>query len=206
MSLHSGLRPTPSYWLLHSYLQHFSSDLLQRRDPAIVDVIHLAASALSAQGDAIAEPGPRTLHVPVNRIERQVGCGRNTVLISVHDPHSSCPSWRMGDQALMRAVASLCLGFAYKEYVIYRNSYGLLPSPFGLGGSVYSTDIERAKRVASRIETGMVFINYPDVSWPDLPFGGVKRSGYGKELSNLGLEEFVNKKLVLVPNIPAQAH
>jgi hypothetical protein len=110
MSLHSGLRPTPSYWLLHSYLQHFSSDLLQRRDPAIVDVIHLAASALSAQGDAIAEPGPRTLHVPVNRIERQVGCGRNTVLISVHDPHSSCPSWRMGDQALMRAVASLFPG------------------------------------------------------------------------------------------------
>jgi len=76
-------------------------------------------------------------------------------------------------------------------------------SPFGLGGSVYSSDIERAKRVASRIETGMVFINYPDVSWPDLPFGGIKRSGYGKELSNLGIEEFVNKKLVLVPNIPA---
>jgi succinate-semialdehyde dehydrogenase / glutarate-semialdehyde dehydrogenase len=48
----------------------------------------------------------------------------------------------------------------------------------------------------------MVFINYPDVSWPDLPFGGVKRSGYEKELSNLELEEFVNKKLVLVPNIP----
>ena len=54
--------------------------------------------------------------------------------------------------------------------------------------------------MASRIETGMVFINYPDVSAPDLPFGGIKRSGYGKELSNLGLEEFVNKKLILVPN------
>jgi succinate-semialdehyde dehydrogenase/glutarate-semialdehyde dehydrogenase len=79
-------------------------------------------------------------------------------------------------------------------------------SSFGLGGSIYSTDIERAKRVASRVETGMVFINYPDVSWPDLPFGGIKRSGYGKELSNLGLEEFVNKKLVLVPNIPAETH
>jgi succinate-semialdehyde dehydrogenase/glutarate-semialdehyde dehydrogenase len=48
-------------------------------------------------------------------------------------------------------------------------------SPFGLGGSVYTTDIERGKRVASRIETGMVFINYPDVSAPDLPFGGIKR-------------------------------
>src|SRR6202522_3530347 len=72
-------------------------------------------------------------------------------------------------------------------------------SPFGLGGSVYSSDIERAKRVASRMETGMVFINYPDVSLPELPFGGVKRSGYGKELSNLGIEEFVNRKLIFVP-------
>ena len=52
-------------------------------------------------------------------------------------------------------------------------------SPVGLGGSVHSINIERAKRV----ETGMVFTNYPDVSWPNLPFGGVKRSGYGKELS-----------------------
>jgi succinate-semialdehyde dehydrogenase/glutarate-semialdehyde dehydrogenase len=78
-------------------------------------------------------------------------------------------------------------------------------TPFGLGGSIYSTNIDRAKRVASRVETGMVFINYPDVSWPDLPFGGIKRSGYGKELSNLGFEEFVNKKLVLVPKIPLQS-
>jgi succinate-semialdehyde dehydrogenase/glutarate-semialdehyde dehydrogenase len=61
-------------------------------------------------------------------------------------------------------------------------------------------DIERAKRVVSRMETGMVFINYPDVSLPELPFGGVKRSGYGKELSSLGIEEFVNRKLIFVPN------
>src|SRR5271168_4179046 len=73
-------------------------------------------------------------------------------------------------------------------------------SPFGLGGSIYTADIERGKRVASRMETGMVFINYPDVSLPELPFGGVKRSGYGKELSSLGLEEFVNRKLIFVPN------
>jgi succinate-semialdehyde dehydrogenase/glutarate-semialdehyde dehydrogenase len=76
-------------------------------------------------------------------------------------------------------------------------------SPFGLGGSVYTTDIEHGKRVASRIEAGMVFIDYPSLSWPDLPFGGIKRSGYGKELSNLGIEEFVNKKLVCVANGPA---
>jgi succinate-semialdehyde dehydrogenase / glutarate-semialdehyde dehydrogenase len=50
------------------------------------------------------------------------------------------------------------------------------------------------------METGVVFINYPDVSLPELPFGGVKRSGYGKELSSLGIEEFVNRKLIFVPN------
>jgi succinate-semialdehyde dehydrogenase / glutarate-semialdehyde dehydrogenase len=76
-------------------------------------------------------------------------------------------------------------------------------SPFGLGGSVYTSDVERGKRVASRIESGMVFINYPYVSAPELPFGGIKRSGYGRELSSLGLEEFVNTKLILVPNFAA---
>ncbi len=74
-------------------------------------------------------------------------------------------------------------------------------SPFGLGGSVYTVDVERGRQVASRIQTGMVFINYPDVSAPDLPFGGIKRSGYGKELSSLGIQEFVNTKLILVPKV-----
>ena len=71
-------------------------------------------------------------------------------------------------------------------------------SPFGLGGSVFSTDIDRAKRVASRIETGMVFINRPASSSPDLPFGGIKNSGYGRELSGAGIQEFINKKLIRV--------
>jgi succinate-semialdehyde dehydrogenase/glutarate-semialdehyde dehydrogenase len=69
-------------------------------------------------------------------------------------------------------------------------------SPFGLGGSVYTSDIEHGKRVGSRIETGMVFVNCPFISAPDLPFGGIKWSGYGKELSSLGIQEFVNKKLI----------
>lgn len=47
----------------------------------------------------------------------------------------------------------------------------------------------------------MVFINYPALSAPELPFGGIKGSGYGKELSSLGLEEFVNKELIVVPNV-----
>lgn len=69
-------------------------------------------------------------------------------------------------------------------------------SPFGLGGSVYTSDLEHGKQVASRIETGMVFVNYPFISSPELPFGGIKLSGYGKELSSLGIQEFVNKKMI----------
>lgn len=71
-------------------------------------------------------------------------------------------------------------------------------SPFGLGGSVFTQDIERGKRVARKIETGMVFINSGAVSSPELPFGGVKNSGYGRELSGAGIQEFVNKKLIRV--------
>ncbi|EGF32589.1 Succinate-semialdehyde dehydrogenase (NAD) [Oxalobacteraceae bacterium IMCC9480] len=71
-------------------------------------------------------------------------------------------------------------------------------SPYGLGGSVFTKDIERGKRVASQIDTGMVFINKPNITTPDLPFGGVKNSGYGRELSRAGIQEFVNKKLIRV--------
>lgn len=71
-------------------------------------------------------------------------------------------------------------------------------SHYGLGGSVFTQDIERAKKLASQIETGMVYINSASDTSAELPFGGVKRSGYGRELSDLGIKEFVNQKLVVV--------
>ena len=74
-------------------------------------------------------------------------------------------------------------------------------SPFGLGGSVFTQDIERGKRVADQIDTGMVFINHPTWTQADLPFGGTKRSGYGRELAELGIDEFVNKKLIRVSGL-----
>ena len=74
-------------------------------------------------------------------------------------------------------------------------------SPFGLGGSVFTQDIERGKRVADQIDTGMVFINHPTWTQADLPFGGTKGSGYGRELSELGIDEFVNKKLIRVSEL-----
>jgi len=74
-------------------------------------------------------------------------------------------------------------------------------SPYGLGGSVFTEDIERGKRVADQIDTGMVFINHPTWTQADLPFGGTKRSGYGRELSELGIDEFVNKKLIRISEL-----
>ncbi len=68
-------------------------------------------------------------------------------------------------------------------------------SSYGLGGSVFTQDLERGRRVAEQIESGMVFINQPTRSRAELPFGGIKHSGYGRELSNLGILEFVNKRL-----------
>ncbi|TKT86519.1 NAD-dependent succinate-semialdehyde dehydrogenase [Dyadobacter frigoris] len=74
-------------------------------------------------------------------------------------------------------------------------------SPFGLGGSVFTQDIERGKLIADQIDTGMVFINHPTWTQADLPFGGTKGSGYGRELSELGIDEFVNKKLIRVSEL-----
>ena len=78
-------------------------------------------------------------------------------------------------------------------------------SDFGLGGSVYTKDIARGKRVASRVDTGMMFINNIDWSDAELPFGGIKDSGYGRELGDMGIQEFVNKKLVRVASMEAPA-
>jgi succinate-semialdehyde dehydrogenase/glutarate-semialdehyde dehydrogenase len=71
-------------------------------------------------------------------------------------------------------------------------------TPFGLGSYVYTTDSDQALRIADRIEAGMVFINAAGAEGAELPFGGVKRSGFGRELGRFGADEFVNKKMVRI--------
>jgi succinate-semialdehyde dehydrogenase/glutarate-semialdehyde dehydrogenase len=78
-------------------------------------------------------------------------------------------------------------------------------SRYGLGGSVFTQDVAHGVEVAKRIDTGMVSINHPTRLKADLPFGGVKISGYGNELADLGIQEFVNKKLINVVPIDAPA-
>jgi len=71
-------------------------------------------------------------------------------------------------------------------------------TPFGLGSYVFTTDDEQARRVADKIEAGMVFVNAVGAEGVELPFGGVKRSGFGRELGRFGIDEFVNKKLIRI--------
>lgn len=76
-------------------------------------------------------------------------------------------------------------------------------SPYGLGGSVFTADPLHGAEVAKRISTGMVFVNHPTSPKADLPFGGIRRSGYGRELTDLGIKEFVNHKLICIVDIDA---
>lgn len=82
-------------------------------------------------------------------------------------------------------------------------------TPFGLGASVHSDDPGRAERLAERLDAGMVSINESGGSYAELPFGGIKRSGFGRELGAYGITEFVNLKLIRTaparPAVPAPA-
>ncbi|MFT3731619.1 MAG: NAD-dependent succinate-semialdehyde dehydrogenase [Hyphomicrobium sp.] len=94
-------------------------------------------------------------------------------------------------EELFGPVASIYVADTEEDAIRIAND-----TPYGLGGSVFGADLDRARRVADRIETGMVFINQPAWVAADLPFGGVKNSGFGREQSELGFGEFINHKLI----------
>lgn len=71
-------------------------------------------------------------------------------------------------------------------------------TPYGLGASIFTADIARSRTLATKIESGMVFLNQPAWMSAELPFGGIKNSGFGRELSKRGFYEFINEKLLNV--------
>ena len=96
-------------------------------------------------------------------------------------------------QELFGPIASIYVVDTVDEAVHLAND-----TPYGLGGSVFGADVATARDVADRIESGMVFVNQPAWTAAELPFGGIKGSGFGRELSELGFGEFVNRKLINV--------
>jgi succinate-semialdehyde dehydrogenase/glutarate-semialdehyde dehydrogenase len=100
------------------------------------------------------------------------------------------PSMDVYREELFGPVAQLYKVSSDEEAIKLANS-----SPYGLGSVVICDDLERAERVGNQLDVGMVFIGAYDLSGADVPFGGVKKSGYGRELGKVGMLEFANKKL-----------
>ena len=148
---------------------------------------------LLAQVDHAVAKGA-TLRIGGKRIDRPGSFMQPTILTNIKPNNPAYREEFFGPVALFFRVKN------EDEAVTLAND-----SDFGLGGSIFTKDEARGKRVASRIDTGMVFINHPTWTAADLPFGGIKNSGYGRELSSLGIHEFVNKKLVRVASIDAPA-
>jgi succinate-semialdehyde dehydrogenase/glutarate-semialdehyde dehydrogenase len=126
-----------------------------------------------------------TLVLGGKRIDRPGAFVEATILTDVR------PGMRAYDEELFGPAAVVYQVADDDEAVALAND-----NPYGLGGVVMCRDLVRAREVAERLDTGMVWINHPTSSSPELPFGGIKCSGYGRELGDLGIQEFVNKKLI----------
>jgi succinate-semialdehyde dehydrogenase / glutarate-semialdehyde dehydrogenase len=143
-----------------------------------------AAITLVGQIDDAVKNGA-TVHTGGHRIDRPGAFVEATVLSGV------TPQMRAFSEELFGPAAVVYRVKDADEAVELANT-----SSFGLGGSVWTTDEALAAHVADELEVGMVWINRTEGGGAELPFGGTKRSGVGRELGPLGIEEFVNKKLI----------
>ena len=146
-----------------------------------------AASNLLEQVEDAVSKGA-TLRTGGKRLDRPGAFVEATVLTDV------TPEMRAYSEELFGPAAVVYRVKDAAEAVALAND-----SSFGLGGVVWSSDTEQAQQVADQLDTGMVWINSAQGSAADLPFGGTKRSGVGRELGPYGIDEFVNKKLIYTP-------
>jgi succinate-semialdehyde dehydrogenase/glutarate-semialdehyde dehydrogenase len=142
-----------------------------------------AADRLQEQLDRAVEQGATVL----TGGDRDGNFFHSTVLADVGPDNDAYGEEFFGPVAMVFKVSS------EEEAVELGNDTG-----FGLGSYVYTEDEDQAMRVANGLDTGMVYVNGVGADAAELPFGGVKRSGFGRELGRYGIEEFVNKKLIRV--------
>jgi succinate-semialdehyde dehydrogenase/glutarate-semialdehyde dehydrogenase len=142
-----------------------------------------AADRLSAQVDAAVAGGAHL----VTAGERSGAFFPPAVLTNVTRDNPSYNEELFGPVAIIHKASS------ESEAIDLAND-----TPFGLGSYLFTTDPEQAARVADAIQAGMVYVNIVGADSPELPFGGVKRSGSGRELGRWGADEFVNKKLIRI--------
>lgn len=144
---------------------------------------------------------PRAAEILEDQVNRSVAGGAKVILGGKRDEPGSAffePTILIGakkgtaayDEELFGPVASVMIVPDEKTAIAIAND-----TKYGLGASVYTTDLKRGRRVADQIDAGMVYINHPVWIYEDMPFGGIKKSGYGRECGPLGIEEFLNKKL-----------
>jgi succinate-semialdehyde dehydrogenase/glutarate-semialdehyde dehydrogenase len=157
-----------------------SNDLGPLARPDLVDEVERQVRASVKLGARVLTGG--------KRIGKGPGCYfQPTVLAGV------APGMPAYDEELFGPVAALIAAADEEEALRIAND-----TPFGLGASVWTADRARAEKLAARIEAGTVYVNGMVKSDPRLPFGGVKMSGFGRELSSYGIKEFVNIKTVVI--------
>ncbi|OWY21802.1 NAD-dependent succinate-semialdehyde dehydrogenase [Sphingobacteriales bacterium UPWRP_1] len=159
--------------------------------------------------DSSVDIGPMARQDLADKLEKQVKDSMRMgaeALIGGGKPHGSAgayfnptllvkvrPGMPVFDQEVFGPVASVITAKTINEAIELANK-----TKYGLGASIWTVDTEKAQRLARQIQAGSVFINQMVVSDPRLPFGGIKNSGYGRELAACGIREFTNIKTIVV--------
>ncbi|WP_454792946.1 NAD-dependent succinate-semialdehyde dehydrogenase [Mycolicibacterium lutetiense] len=167
--------------LYDDFLAKFTDKLLAAADGIAPLSSVLAADRLEQQVSEAVEQGATLTAAG----ERRGAFYPPAVLTGVTEDNDAYHQELFGPVAIVYKVGS------EDEAVALAND-----TPFGLGSYVFTTDADQAARVADKIDAGMVFVNVVGADGAELPFGGIKRSGFGRELGKYGMDEFVNKKLI----------